>query len=105
VNATGRFGVAAAATRSTIRSPRHNHRLHIGNASATLGSFDLGTSINTTVNMSGGTIVAQLAATAIDYRYDAVTSSWSYCVNLANGNAASGAAKRLYSWRCSLISS
>ena len=43
----------------------------VGNASATLASFDLGTSLTSSISMTGGTIVTQLAstgATQIDYR-------------------------------------
>lgn len=95
VNATGRFGVAAAAnTISYTQSAGTITVCTIGNASATLGSFDLGTSLNSVISITGGTIVSQLAATAIDYRNQAgggipnVTGG-----TLQMGNAASGAAK------------
>ena len=95
VSATGRFGVAAAGNAITYTQTGGTITVcTIGNASAALGSFDLGTSINSNITMSGGTIVTQLAATAIDYRHQAgsgiagVTGG-----TLQLGNAASGAAK------------
>ncbi len=95
VNATGRFGVAAAGNAVTYTQTAGTITVcTIGNASATLGSFDLGTSVNSAVTMSGGTIVTQINATAIDYRNQAgggiagVTGG-----TLQLGNAASGAAK------------
>lgn len=95
VNATGRFGVAAAANAITYTQTAGTITVNtIGNASATLGSFDLGTSLSSVITISGGTIVCQLAATAIDYRNQAgggitgVTGG-----TLQMGNAASGAAK------------
>jgi hypothetical protein len=95
VNATGRFGVAAAGNSIVYTQTAGTITVcMIGNASATLGSFDLGTSLGSTISMSGGTIVVQLAATAIDYRDQAgsgivgVTGG-----TLQLGNAASGAAK------------
>ncbi|WP_165371407.1 fibronectin type III domain-containing protein [Pseudolysobacter antarcticus] len=95
VNATGRFGVAAAGNAiSYTQSAGTITVCTIGNASATLGSFDLGTGLGSNIAINGGTIVTQLAATAIDYRNQAgggivgVTGG-----TLQLGNAASGAAK------------
>ncbi|MGA9995206.1 MAG: DUF4214 domain-containing protein [Pyrinomonadaceae bacterium] len=95
VNATGRFGVAAATNTITYTQSAGTITVcTIGNASATLGSFDLGTSATSVVNISGGTIVVQLLATAIDYRYDAGTGPAGLTGGtLQLGNAASGAAK------------
>jgi hypothetical protein len=95
VNVTGRFGVAAAGNTITYTQSGGTITVcTIGNASATLGSFDLGTSATSVVNISGGTIVAQLAATAIDYRYDAGAGPAGLTGGtLQLGNAASGAAK------------
>lgn len=95
VNVTGRFGVAASAnTVSYTQSGGVITVCTIGNASATLGSFDLGTSLASTISLSGGTIVAQLAATAIDYRNQAGGGSAGVTgATLQLGNAASGAAK------------
>ncbi len=95
VNATGRFGVTAAGNAITYAQSGGTITVcTIGNASATLGSFDLGTSIASSIAISGGTIVTQINATAIDYRNQAgggiagVTGG-----TLQLGNAASGAAK------------
>src|SRR5205823_1844455 len=66
----------------------------VGNASASLGSFDLGTSLSSAITINGGTIVAQLAATAIDYRDQAGSGLTGLTGGtLQLGNAASGAAK------------
>lgn len=95
VNGTSRFGVAAAANTITYTQTAGTITVNtIGNASTTLGSFDLGTSLNSVISMTGGTVVCQLAASAIDYRNQAgggiagVTGG-----TLQLGNAASGAAK------------
>ena len=95
VNATGRFGVAAAANTITYTQTGGTITVcTIGNASATLGSFDLGTSVGSTIALSGGTIVTQINATTIDYRNQAgggIASVTGGTLQL--GNAASGAAK------------
>ncbi len=98
VNATGRFGVAAAANVITYTQSGGTITVcTIGNASATLASFDLGTSNASTILVSGGTIICQLASTGttqIDYRMQAgggFTSLTGGTLQL--GNAASGAAK------------
>ncbi|MBL8183048.1 MAG: hypothetical protein JNL64_15725 [Blastocatellia bacterium] len=98
VNATGRFGVSAAANAITYSQSGGTVTVcTIGNASGTLGSFDLGTSLSSSIAISGGTIVNQLAstgATQIDYRNQAgsgITGVTGGTLQL--GNAASGAAK------------
>jgi hypothetical protein len=95
VKVTGRFGVAAAGNSITYTQSGGTITVcTIGNPSATLGAFDLGTSTNSTINISGGTVICQLASTAIDYRCQsgagitAVTGG-----TLQLGNASSGAAK------------
>jgi uncharacterized repeat protein (TIGR01451 family) len=95
VNAASRFGVAAAANAISYTQTGGTITVNmIGNTSTTLGSFDLGTSLNSNITMSGGTIVTQLNASSIDYRNQAgggvggVTGG-----TLQLGNAASGAAK------------
>ena len=95
VNATGRFGVNVATNAITYTQTAGIVTVcTIGNGSATLGSFDLGTSLSSVISISGGTIVCQISATAIDYRHQAgngiagVTGG-----TLQMGNAGSGAAK------------
>ncbi len=95
VNAAGRFGVAAAANAITYTQTAGVITVcTIGNASTTLGSFDLGTSLSSAISISGGTIVCQLAASTIDYRNQAGTGITGVTGGtLQMGNAASGAAK------------
>jgi hypothetical protein len=100
VNATGRFGVTAAGSVITYNQSAGTITVcTIGNASTTLASFDLGTAIGSTVNISGGTIINQLANTAVsgprDYRHQAGTAGILAVTGgtLQFGNAASGAAK------------
>jgi hypothetical protein len=99
INATGRFGVAAAANAITYNQTGGTITVcTIGNASTTLASFDLGTGVGTT-NITGGTIVVQLANTGVsgprDFRNQSgltgTTTVTGGTVQL--GNAASGAAK------------
>ncbi|HLA95755.1 MAG TPA: fibronectin type III domain-containing protein, partial [Pyrinomonadaceae bacterium] len=99
VNATGRFGVNVSTnvigytqTGGTVNVQT------IGNASTTLAGFDLGTSAASTVSITGGDIVVQLASTAAttprDYRNQAGTGTLGVTGgNLRLGNASSGAAK------------
>ena len=96
---TGRVGVTASGNAITYNQTGGTITVcTIGNASTTLGSFDLGTGVGTT-NISGGTIVVQLASTAVsgprDYRNQSgltgTTTVTGGTVQL--GNAASGAAK------------
>ncbi len=98
VNATGKFGVTAAANVINYTQSAGTITVcTIGNATSNLGSFDVGTSASSTVNISGGAIIVPLASTAatpIDYRMqsgagpDSVTGG-----TLQLGTAASGAAK------------
>ena len=99
INATGRFGVAASGNAITYNQTAGTITVcTIGNASTTLASFDLGTGVGTT-NITGGTIVVQLANTAVsgprDFRNQSgltgTTTVTGGTVQL--GNAASGAAK------------
>jgi Fibronectin type III domain/FG-GAP-like repeat len=98
VNATGRFGVASATNAITYTQSGGTITVcTIGNASASLGSFDLGTSASSNISISGGTVVVQLASTGttqIDYRYDSGGSLSNLTGGTVQfGNAASGAAK------------
>ncbi|MFZ2235863.1 MAG: G8 domain-containing protein [Dokdonella sp.] len=95
VIATGRFGVAAAGNIITYTQTAGDVTVcTVGNASATLGSFDLGTSASSTITISGGTINPQLSATTIDYRDQAGSGTVGVTGGtLRLGNAASGAAK------------
>jgi len=99
VNTTGRFGVAAAANAiSYTQSGGTVTVCTVGNASTTLASFDLGTSLSSTIAVSGGTIVCQLASTAAsgprDYRNQAGGGLLGVPGGvLQMGNASSGAAK------------
>jgi FG-GAP-like repeat/Fibronectin type III domain len=99
INSTGRFGVAASANVITYNQSGGTITVcTIGNASTTLASFDLGTGTGTT-NITGGTIVVQLANTGgsgpRDFRNQSgltgTTTVTGGTVQL--GNAASGAAK------------
>jgi uncharacterized repeat protein (TIGR01451 family) len=98
VNATGKFGVAAAGNIiSYTQSAGTITVCTIGNATSNVASFDLGTSALSNINVSGGTVVAQLASTAatpIDYRMQAGAGTASITGGtLQLGNASSGAAK------------
>ncbi|GEM_PF-1141416 len=99
INATGRFGIAASGNAITYNQTGGTITVcTIGNTSTTLGSFDLGTGVGTT-NISGGTIIIQLASTAAsgprDFRNQSglagTTTVTGGTVQL--GNAASGTAK------------
>ena len=99
INATGRFGVAASGNAITYNQTGGTITVcTIGNASTTLASFDLGTGVGTT-NISGGTIIIQLANTAVsgprDYRNQSgLTGTTTVTAGTVQfGNAASGAAK------------
>jgi hypothetical protein len=95
INGASRFGVAAATNTITYTQSAGTITVNtVANTSATLGSFDLGTSATSNISVSGGTVICQLQATAIDYRYD----SGGTLGNLTGGtvqfgNASSGAAK------------
>ncbi|HEY8561340.1 MAG TPA: Calx-beta domain-containing protein [Pyrinomonadaceae bacterium] len=98
VNAAGRFGVSAAGNAISYTQSGGTVTVQTaGNASTTLGGFDLGTSVASNISISGGTIVVQLAgtgATQIDYRNQAGTGITGVTGGtLQLGNANSGAAK------------
>ena len=99
VISTGRFGVTAVGNVISYTQTAGDVTVcTIGNASTTLGSFDLGTTTASTVLISGGTINTQLANTAattpIDYRNQAGSGTLGVTGGtLRLGNAASGAAK------------
>lgn len=99
INATGRFGVAASGNAITYNQSAGTITVcTIGNASTTLGSFDLGTGVGTT-NITGGTIVIQLASTAAsgprDFRNQSGLTGTTTVTGgtVQFGNAASGTAK------------
>jgi hypothetical protein len=99
INATGRFGVAASGNAITYNQTGGTITVcTIGNASTTLGSFDLGTGVGTT-NISAGIIIVQLASTAAsgprDFRNQSGLTGTTTVTGgtLQMGNAASGAAK------------
>ncbi|MBP9935338.1 MAG: hypothetical protein KBF52_06170, partial [Pyrinomonadaceae bacterium] len=95
VNVAGRFAVSAAGNAITYTQTGGIITVcTVGNTSGTLGSFDLGTGLASTITMSGGTIVTQLQATTIDYRNQAGTGIVGVTGGtLQLGNANSGAAK------------
>ncbi len=100
INATGRFAVSASTSVITYNQSGGTITVcTIGNASTTLANFDLGTAIGSTVNITGGTIIVQLANTGgsgpRDYRHQAGTTGILSVTagTLQLGNAASGAAK------------
>jgi len=106
INATGRFGVAAAANAISYTQTGGTITVcTIGNTSTTLGSFDLGTSLSSIVAMSGGTVVVQTRSTAAsgprDYRYQSGSGVTGLTGNttLQLGNAASGATPLAFSIR------
>jgi hypothetical protein len=99
INSSGRFAVTAAANAITYNQTGGTITVcTVGNTSTTLASFDLGTGVGTT-NISGGTIVVQLASTAAsgprDYRNQSGLTGTTTVTGgtLQMGNAASGAAK------------
>jgi hypothetical protein len=99
INATGRFGVAASGNAITYNQTGGTITVcTIGNASTTLGSFDLGTGVGTT-NITGGSIIIQLASTAVsgprDFRNQSGLTGTTTVTGgtVQFGNAASGAAK------------
>ncbi|HWU52931.1 MAG TPA: hypothetical protein VN153_08955 [Tahibacter sp.] len=99
VNAASRFGVSAAANAISYTQSSGTITVNTaGNTSTTLASYDLGTSTSSTIAISGGTVIVQLANTAAsgprDYRDQAGTGSPSVTGGTVQfGNAASGAAK------------
>lgn len=95
VNSTGRFGVAAAGNAVTYTQTGGTITVcTIGNTSATLGAFDLGTSLSSAISMTNGTIICQLNSSAIDYRNQAGTGILAVTGGtLQLGNASSGSAR------------
>jgi uncharacterized repeat protein (TIGR01451 family) len=98
INATGKFGVSAAANVITYTQSAGTITVcTIGNATSNVASFDVGTSASSTVNISGGAIIVPLASTAvtpIDYRMQSGGGPVSVTGGtLQLGTAASGAAK------------
>ncbi len=93
--ATGRFGVSSSTQVITYTQTGGDITVcTVGNASTTLGSFDLGTSAASTILISGGTINPQLQATTIDYRNQAGSGIVGVTAGtLRLGNALSGAAR------------
>jgi hypothetical protein len=98
INVAGRFGVSAAANVISYNQSGGTITVcTVGNTSTTLASFDLGTGTGTT-SITGGSIIVQLANTAVsgprDFRNqsgvgtDSVTGA-----TVQLGNAVSGAAK------------
>ncbi|HZM87215.1 MAG TPA: C25 family cysteine peptidase, partial [Blastocatellia bacterium] len=99
INATGRFGVAASGNAITYNQTAGTITVcTVGNASSTLASFDLGTGVGTT-NITGGTIIVQLANTSgagpRDYRNQSGLTGTTTVTGgtVQMGNAASGVAK------------
>ncbi len=99
VNTAGRFGVAASTNAINYTQSSGTITVQtVGNTSTTLAGFDMGTSLLSNINISGGTIIVQIANTAAsgprDYRNQAgggiagVTGG-----TLQLGNSLSGAAK------------
>jgi hypothetical protein len=104
VNAAGRFGVAVAGNAITYLQTGGTVTVQTqGNVSTTLAGFDMGTSTASSVTLTGGNIVVQLANTGgsgpRDYRHQsgsATTSAGIASVTgtvLQLGNASSGTAK------------
>ncbi|MEP7171284.1 MAG: fibronectin type III domain-containing protein, partial [Bacteroidota bacterium] len=99
ITSTGRFAVAAAANIISFTMSGGTITVcTIGNASASLASFDIGTSTSSTISISGGIINIQLASTAAtgprDYRFQSgggIASVLGGTVQF--GNASSGAAR------------
>jgi hypothetical protein len=96
INAASRFGQSATGSVITY-TQTGTPTITVctaGNTSTTLGSFDLGTAAGSTITMTGGTIIHQLAASTIDYRFDAGGGPAGMTGGtLQMGNASSGAAK------------
>ena len=97
INATGRFGVSTSTNTITYTQTGGVITVcTIGNASASLCSFDLGTSLTSTVSVSAGTIIIQKASsgtTKRDYRYQGGTGIGSVTGGTVQiGDASSGIA-------------
>ncbi len=99
INTAGRFGVATSSNAISYTQSGGTITVNTaGNTSTTLASYDLGTNTASTIAISGGTAIVQLANTAAsgprDYRNQAgggVAGVSGGTVQF--GNAASGAAK------------
>jgi Carboxypeptidase regulatory-like domain/Fibronectin type III domain/Domain of unknown function (DUF4214) len=105
LNSSGRVAVAAAGNAIQYTQTAGTITVcTVGNTSTTLGSFDMGTSLSSTVNISGGTIIVQLASTAAtgprDYRMQSSVGSTGVTGGtLQLGNAATPAAIQAFSMR------
>ena len=102
VNAAGRFGVAASTNAITYtQSGGIITVCTVGSNSTTVGCFDLGTGTGT-INISGGTIVIQVASTAAtgprDYRNQAglTGTTTTLGATVQFGNASTPAAIQAY---------
>ena len=99
INSAGRFGVASSANLHTYVQTGGTITVSTaGNTSTTLASFDLGTNTSSSISISGGTVIVQLASTAAsgprDYRHQAGTGATGVTGGTVQfGNAGSGAAK------------
>jgi hypothetical protein len=99
INSSGRVAITSSGNAITYNQSGGTITVcTVGNTSTTLGSFDLGTGVGTT-NITGGTIICQLANTAVsgprDYRNQSGLTGTTTVTGgtLQMGNAASGAAK------------
>ncbi|MCX6243595.1 MAG: T9SS type A sorting domain-containing protein [Bacteroidetes bacterium] len=98
INGASRFGVSAAANTITYSQSGGTITVcTVANTSTTLCSFDLGTSVSSTINISNGTIIIQNVATGAtvrDYRNQAGTGIAGLTGGtLQIGNASTPAAK------------
>ena len=98
VNATGRFGVSAAANNLTYTQTGGVITVcTIGNASSTLASFDLGQGVGPDVVMSGGTVIFRINCTGVparDYRNQQGNTALGITNTVLQfGDAGSGVAK------------
>ncbi|WP_257385250.1 beta strand repeat-containing protein [Tahibacter caeni] len=98
VNTAGRFGVSLGGNLISYTQSGGTITVNTaGNASSTLASYDLGQNTSSTIAISGGTVVVQLANTSgtpRDYRNQAGAGPASVTGGTVQfGNAASGAAK------------
>jgi hypothetical protein len=99
VNTAGRFGVTAAATAFNYNQSGGVITVcTVGSTSTAVACYDLGTSASSTIWITGGTVVHQLASTAAsgprDYRNQAGAGGPGVTAGTVQfGNAASGAAK------------
>jgi hypothetical protein len=99
INCSGRFAVSASGNAITYNQSGGTITVcTVGNTSTTLASYDLGTGVGTT-NITGGTVIVQLANIAVsgprDYRNQSGLTGTTTVTGgtVQMGNAASGAAK------------